>query len=109
MLNGYKVVVLGSSGITETHLKALKNIKEYELKYIIGKNFNKAKALATKYNIEALNEVNDNILSECNLAVITNSTKDVRPWQPDGGGAWAPTPSCCPSLTSLVLLPVNNK
>lgn len=75
MLNGYKVVVLGSSGITETHLKALKNIKEYELKYIIGKNFNKAKALATKYNIEALNEVNDNILSECNLAVITNSTK----------------------------------
>ena len=75
MLNGYKVVVLGSSGITETHLKALKNIKGYELRYIIGKNFNRVKTLAKKYHIEAFEEVNDNILSECNLAIITNSTK----------------------------------
>ena len=69
MLNGYKVVVLGSSGITETHLKSLKNIKGYEPKYIIGKNFNRVKILAKKYNLEASQEVNDNILSECNLAV----------------------------------------
>ena len=51
MLNGYKVLILGSSRITETHLKALKNINGYEPKYIIGKNFEKVKILAQKYNI----------------------------------------------------------
>ena len=74
MLNGFNVLICGSSPITETHIKVLKKIKFCKIKYIFGDDKKKIYEISKNYNLEVCDDLNSNKLNECNLAVITTAT-----------------------------------
>ncbi len=76
MLNGFKIFLCGTSKITNTHIKVLRKFKNCKIEFIYGKNELRKDYLSKKFNISICNNLVDSKIKNCNLAVITNSTKD---------------------------------
>ena len=76
MLNGFKILICGTSKITETHIKVIKNFKDCNIRYLFGSNNLRKDYLSKKFKIKICDNLNDQNLKECNLAIITNSVKD---------------------------------
>lgn len=76
MLNGFKIFICGTSKITNTHIKVLKKFKNCKIEFIYGKDKLRRDYLSKKFDISICKSLVDSKIKNCDLAIITNSTKD---------------------------------
>ena len=76
MLSGFKIFICGTSKITNTHIKVLKKFRNCKVDFIYGKDKSREAYLSKKFDISICESLADSKIKNCNLAIVTNSTKD---------------------------------
>lgn len=76
MSTGFNVIICGSSDITRLHIHTIKKIKFFKIIGIFSNNKKKLEKLSKDYNLEIIEDLDEQNLKKFNLAVITSSTSD---------------------------------